>query len=223
LIETNLLSRASNCTWLSKKQEAAHWQPQVTKPLTKTYPLELGRVLPIKPTNFLNGSRKTKKNYFSTQIKLQFHMRVVVQRVKKASVTIEKSVTSSIGMGLLILVGIEENDTTDDALWLAQKITAMRIFSDSDGKMNLDLIQAGGELLVVSQFTLHAQTKKGNRPSFIRAARPEKAIPLYTYFIEQLQNLHGRPIQTGTFGAMMDVELINDGPVTIWMDTAAKE
>jgi D-tyrosyl-tRNA(Tyr) deacylase len=150
-------------------------------------------------------------------------MRVVVQRVKKASVTIEKSITASIGKGLLVLIGIEENDTGDDALWLAQKMTAMRIFSDSDGKMNLDVKQASGEILVVSQFTLHAQTKKGNRPSFIRAARPEKAIPLYTYFIEQLQNLHGQPIQTGTFGAMMDVELINDGPVTIWMDTAAKE
>lgn len=150
-------------------------------------------------------------------------MRVVIQRVKKASVTIDNSVTSAIGSGLLILVGIEENDTNEDALWLAQKIVAMRIFSDAEGKMNLDLLQADGHLLVVSQFTLHAQTKKGNRPSFIRAARPEKAIPLYTFFIDQLNVLTGRTVQTGTFGAMMDVELVNDGPVTIWMDTANKE
>lgn len=150
-------------------------------------------------------------------------MRILIQRVKKASVTIENKVKSAIGPGLLILVGIEDADTTDDALWLAQKTTGMRIFSDADGKMNLDLVQTGGELLVVSQFTLHAQTKKGNRPSFIRAARPEKAIPLYEYFVEQLQQLSGKSVQTGTFGAMMDVELINDGPVTIWMDTASKE
>lgn len=150
-------------------------------------------------------------------------MRILIQRVKKASVTIENNVKSAIGPGLLILVGIEDTDTTDDALWLAQKTVGMRIFSDADGKMNNDLVQAGGELLVVSQFTLHAQTKKGNRPSFIRAARPEKAIPLYEYFIEQLQQLSDKPVQTGAFGAMMDVELINDGPVTIWMDTASKE
>ena len=150
-------------------------------------------------------------------------MRIVIQRVKKASVTIENTVKSAIGPGLLILVGIEDADTSDDALWLAQKTIGMRIFSDADGKMNLDLVQAGGELLVVSQFTLHAQTKKGNRPSFIRAARPEKAIPLYEYFIEQLQQLSGKAVRTGTFGAMMDVELINDGPVTIWMDSASKE
>jgi D-tyrosyl-tRNA(Tyr) deacylase len=150
-------------------------------------------------------------------------MRIVIQRVKKASVTIENTIKSAIGPGLLILVGIEDADTSDDALWLAQKTIGMRIFSDADGKMNLDLVQAGGELLVVSQFTLHAQTKKGNRPSFIRAARPEKAIPLYEYFIEQLNQLSGKVVRTGTFGAMMDVELINDGPVTIWMDSASKE
>jgi len=150
-------------------------------------------------------------------------MRVVIQRVKKASVSIQESITSTISKGLLVLVGIEENDTEEDALWLAQKITSMRIFSDSEGKMNVDILQAGGELLVVSQFTLHAQTKKGNRPSFIRAARPEKAIPLYSYFLDQLNLLMKTPVQTGTFGAMMDVELINDGPVTIWMDTASKE
>jgi D-tyrosyl-tRNA(Tyr) deacylase len=150
-------------------------------------------------------------------------MRVVIQRVKKASVSIQDSITSSIGKGLLVLVGIEEKDTEEDAQWLAQKIISMRIFSDSEEKMNLDISQAGGELLVVSQFTLHAQTKKGNRPSFIRAARPEKAIPLYSYFIDQLSAMLEKPIKTGTFGAMMDIELINDGPVTIWMDTASKE
>jgi D-tyrosyl-tRNA(Tyr) deacylase len=150
-------------------------------------------------------------------------MRIVIQRVKKASVTIEKTVKSAIGPGLLVLVGMEDSDTQEDALWLAQKTVGMRIFSDSDGKMNLDLIQADGELLVVSQFTLHAQTKKGNRPSFIRAARPDKAIPLYEYFVEHLKLLAKKPVQTGTFGAMMDVELINDGPVTIWMDSASKE
>ena len=150
-------------------------------------------------------------------------MRIVIQRVKKASVSIENKIKSAIGPGLLILVGIEDADTSDDALWLAQKTVGMRIFSDAEGKMNLDLVQAGGELLVVSQFTLHAQTKKGNRPSFIRAARPEKAIPLYEYFIEQLQQLSEKAVRTGTFGAMMDVELINDGPVTIWMDSASKE
>jgi D-tyrosyl-tRNA(Tyr) deacylase len=150
-------------------------------------------------------------------------MRVVIQRVKKASVSIENSITASIGNGMLVLVGIEENDSQEDASWLAQKIIAMRIFSDPEGKMNLDISQAGGDLLLVSQFTLHAQTKKGNRPSFIRAARPEIAIPLYSYFIEQLHTQMGKPIHTGTFGAMMDVELINDGPVTIWMDTASKE
>lgn len=150
-------------------------------------------------------------------------MRVVIQRVKEASVRIDHIVKSAIGPGLLIFVGIEESDTEEDAVWLARKITAMRIFSDHEDKMNLDLQQYGGELLVVSQFTLHAQTKKGNRPSFIRAARPENAIPLYNNFIAQLENIIGKEVQTGTFGAMMEVALINDGPVTIWMDTAAKE
>jgi D-tyrosyl-tRNA(Tyr) deacylase len=150
-------------------------------------------------------------------------MRALIQRVKRASVTIDKTVHSSIGKGLLILIGVEDSDTETDALWLAQKIAGMRIFSDHEEKMNLDLLQTGGDALVVSQFTLHAQTKKGNRPSFIRAARPEKAIPLYDYFIAQLELLLQKPIQTGKFGAMMDVELVNDGPVTIWMDTAAKE
>jgi len=150
-------------------------------------------------------------------------MRVVIQRVKEASVRIDHVVKSAIGPGLLLFVGIEESDTEEDAVWLARKITAMRIFSDHEDKMNLDLQQYGGELLVVSQFTLHAQTKKGNRPSFIRAARPENAIPLYNNFIAQLENIIGKEVQTGTFGAMMEVALINDGPVTIWMDTAAKE
>ena len=150
-------------------------------------------------------------------------MRVVIQRVKEASVRIDHIVKSAIGPGLLIFVGIEESDTEEDAVWLARKITAMRIFSDHEDKMNLDLQQYGGELLVVSQFTLYAHTKKGNRPSFIRAARPENAIPLYNNFIAQLENIIGKEVQTGTFGAMMEVALINDGPVTIWMDTSAKE
>lgn len=150
-------------------------------------------------------------------------MRVVIQRVKNASVTIAGTTISSIDKGLLILLGVEDSDTQEDAIWLAQKIAAMRIFSDHEGKMNLDITQCGGELLVVSQFTLHAQTKKGNRPSFIRAARPEKAIPLYEYFISQLESVCMLPVQTGTFGAMMEVALVNDGPVTIWMDSAQKE
>jgi len=150
-------------------------------------------------------------------------MRVLLQRVTRASVTINHQLKSSIGPGLLVFLGIEENDTKEDAEWLSHKIACMRIFSDDEGKMNLDICQSNGELLVVSQFTLHAQTKKGNRPSFIRSARPENAMPLYTYFIAQLEKAAGNSVQTGTFGAMMDVELINDGPVTIWMDTASKE
>jgi D-aminoacyl-tRNA deacylase len=150
-------------------------------------------------------------------------MRVVIQRVSRASVSIDKAIHSSIGKGLLVLVGVEDADTEQDSEWLAQKIASMRIFSDHEDKMNLDICQIGGEILVVSQFTLHAQTKKGNRPSFIRAARAEKAIPLYEHFILQLKKLLGKDIQTGSFGAMMDVELVNDGPVTIWMDTANKE
>jgi D-tyrosyl-tRNA(Tyr) deacylase len=150
-------------------------------------------------------------------------MRVVIQRVSEASVRIQGEITAEIRRGLLILLGIEENDKQEDADWLVQKILGMRIFADAEDKMNLDLSQIEGDVLVVSQFTLHALTKKGNRPSFIRAARPEQAIPLYEYFIRTMEQQIGRKIQTGTFGAMMDVAIINDGPVTILMDTANKE
>lgn len=150
-------------------------------------------------------------------------MRVVIQRVKQAKVEVENQVVGAIGNGLLILLGIEHDDTTEDAQWLAQKIVAMRIFSDDEGKMNRDVREVGGNILLVSQFTLHAATKKGNRPSFIRAARPEQAIPLYEQMGELLSIELGKPIQFGKFGAMMDVHLVNDGPVTIIMDTKAKE
>jgi D-tyrosyl-tRNA(Tyr) deacylase len=150
-------------------------------------------------------------------------MRVVIQRVKEAEVVVEGKTIGRIGKGLLILLGVEIDDSKEDADWLSHKICQMRIFSDDDDKMNLDILQAGGNFLVVSQFTLHASTKKGNRPSFIRAARPDIAIPLYTYFIEQLEMLASRKVETGEFGAMMDVRLINDGPVTITIDSKAKE
>lgn len=150
-------------------------------------------------------------------------MRVIIQRVSEASVSIGGSEHSRIGRGLMILLGVEENDGQDDATWLAQKIVRMRIFSDSDGKMNLDVEQAGGDILVVSQFTLHALTRKGNRPSFIRAARPEKAIPLYEFFVQSLSAGLQKTIRTGVFGADMAVALINDGPVTIYMDSKDQE
>jgi len=150
-------------------------------------------------------------------------MRVVIQRVKSSSVTINGKVRSSTGRGLLVFVGIEDADTSADAAWLAAKVVNMRLFDDSDGVMNLSVIEAGGEIMIVSQFTLHASTRKGNRPSYIRAARPEKAIPLYEEFIAHTGDLLGRSVSTGIFGAMMDVELINDGPVTIITDSRSRE
>ena len=150
-------------------------------------------------------------------------MRVVIQRVSKASVTVEGQITGQIDQGLLVLLGIETTDTREDADWLAGKIAKMRIFGDQDGHMNLSVTDVNGKILVVSQFTLHAQTKKGNRPSFIKSARPEQAIPLYEYFLNQLEILLGKSPQTGKFGAMMDVDLINDGPVTIFMDSKQRE
>jgi len=150
-------------------------------------------------------------------------MRIVLQRVSSASVTINGAVKSGIGAGLLILLGIEHDDGPEDAAWLCKKITALRIFSDEAGLMNLSVQDIGGEILVISQFTLHASTKKGNRPSFIRAARPETAIPLYESFVEMLRQESGRPVFTGEFGADMKVALVNDGPVTIWMDSRDKE
>ena len=150
-------------------------------------------------------------------------MRVVAQRVSRASVTINGRMKSSIGHGMMILLGIEELDNEEDVEWLCGKLTKMRIFADAEDSMNLDINQVGGSFLVVSQFTLHALTKKGNRPSFIRAARPEQAIPLYERFLKRLAELSGRPVESGEFGAMMAVELINDGPVTIIMDSKHKE
>ena len=147
-------------------------------------------------------------------------MRTLIQRETRASVTIAGQETAAIGKGLLVLVGIEDADTIDDVRYLSQKITSLRIFDDSAGVMNLSLKDISGELCVVSQFTLHASTRRGNRPSYIRAARPEVAVPLYEAFIAQLTADLGRPVQTGTFGAMMQVALCNDGPVTIWMDSA---
>lgn len=150
-------------------------------------------------------------------------MRTVIQRVSSASVNIGDLTTGNIGTGLLVFLGIEEADDATDVNWLCTKIVNLRIFNDDKSVMNRSVMDAGGELLVVSQFTLHASTRKGNRPSYIRAARPEKAIPLYEAFIRKLQELTGRRIQTGEFGAMMQVHLVNDGPVTIIIDTRNKE
>lgn len=150
-------------------------------------------------------------------------MRTIIQRVTQASVEIADQVKGSIGPGLLVLLGIEEGDSEEDAAWLAAKIVNMRIFGDADGLMNLSVQAVNGDILLVSQFTLHAQIKKGNRPSFIRAARPEKAIPLYEGFIALLETQLGKKVQTGEFGAYMKVNLLNDGPVTIFIDTKNKE
>jgi D-tyrosyl-tRNA(Tyr) deacylase len=150
-------------------------------------------------------------------------MRVVLQRVSEASVTIAGEKTAAIGPGFLILLGIESSDTQEDIDWLAGKIARLRVFSDAEGAMNLSLEDSGGECLVVSQFTLHASTKKGNRPSFIRAARPEVAIPLYEAFVLRLEEEIKKKVETGLFGAMMEVGLINDGPVTIQIDSINKE
>jgi D-aminoacyl-tRNA deacylase len=150
-------------------------------------------------------------------------MRVVIQRVSRASVTIEKKIHSEIGKGLLILAGFEEADNDTDIEWLSNKIIQLRSFNDSNGVMNLSVLESGGSILVVSQFTLHAKTRKGNRPSYIRAAAPGTAIPLYNKFTERLSQLLGKDVGTGEFGAMMDVELVNNGPVTIIIDTREKE
>ena len=150
-------------------------------------------------------------------------MRAVIQRVKKASVTIDGRIVSTIGYGFLVFLGVELADTGEDIDWLSRKIARLRVFGDKDGAMNNSLLDIDGEVLVVSQFTLHASTKKGNRPSFIKAARPEIAIPLYEAFIAQLKIEIGEKVQTGEFGAMMDVALINDGPVTISIDSKIRE
>ena len=144
-------------------------------------------------------------------------MRIIIQRVRNASVTINGQLHSSIGQGMMILVGIEDADNEEDIAFLVKKVAAMRIFDDENGVMNLSDI--GGEVLVVSQFTLHASTKKGNRPSYIKAAKPDISVPLYERFCEELSTALGKPVKTGVFGADMQCALINDGPVTIFMDT----
>ncbi|MCK4466607.1 MAG: D-tyrosyl-tRNA(Tyr) deacylase [Bacteroidales bacterium] len=150
-------------------------------------------------------------------------MRAVIQKVNKASVTINEKTKASIGKGLLVLVSIEINDTGEDIDWLCKKIVQLRIFNDKNGIMNIPITEAGGEILAISQFTLHAKTKKGNRPSYIHAAKPDVAIPLYEKFVQQLEQLLGKEVQTGEFGTYMKVELVNDGPVTIFIDTKRKE
>ncbi len=150
-------------------------------------------------------------------------MRVVIQRVSEASVTIDARVKSAITEGLLILVGVEDVDTDEDMKWLAAKIVNLRIFGDDNGLMNRSVVDISGQMLVVSQFTLHASTKKGNRPSFLRAAKPDFAVPMYERFVEELKKLSNLTVLTGEFGADMKVALLNDGPVTICMDTRNKE
>ena len=150
-------------------------------------------------------------------------MRAVIQRVSRASVTIEGKVNAAIGKGLLVLLGIEDADTEEDISWLSGKIVNLRIFDDANGVMNESVLDQGGDIVLVSQFTLHASTKKGNRPSYIRASKPEIAIPIYEKMIQQITTDLGKPIGTGIFGADMKVELLNDGPVTIVMDTKSRE
>ncbi|MGB8490287.1 MAG: D-aminoacyl-tRNA deacylase [Bacteroidales bacterium] len=150
-------------------------------------------------------------------------MRTVIQRVSRASVTINGLKKSEIGKGLLVLAGIEDNDDETDVVWLSSKIVQLRIFADMNDIMNLSVQEINGSIMVISQFTLHAKTKKGNRPSYIKAAHHDKAIPLYEKFTETLSTLLGRPVATGEFGAMMQVELINDGPVTIIIDSKDRE
>jgi len=150
-------------------------------------------------------------------------MRILIQRVNEASVEIDQQVTSSIHVGLLVLIGIEEADTEEDSEWLAGKVTGLRIFDDEQGVMNRSVVDINGEILVVSQFTLHAMTRKGNRPSYIRAAKHETAIPLYHHFCRAVSLKLGKEVQTGTFAADMKVSLVNNGPVTIWIDSKNKE
>ena len=150
-------------------------------------------------------------------------MRIVIQRVSSASVTIKEAIKSEIGLGFLVLLGIDTEDNKEDADYLIQKLIQLRVFSDLEGKMNLSISDVKGDIIIVSQFTLHASTKKGNRPSYIRAARPEQAIPLYEYFIQHTQSQFEGKVLTGEFGADMKVRIVNDGPVTILMDSKQKE
>ena len=150
-------------------------------------------------------------------------MRAVIQRVSKASVTIHNKIYSQIENGLLVLAGIEDADTAEDIEWLSNKIVNLRVFNDDNGVMNVSVKESNGDILVVSQFTLHASTKKGNRPSYIKASKPEFAIPMYEKFVQQLGNDLGKTVSTGVFGADMKVELLNEGPVTIVIDTKNRE
>ena len=150
-------------------------------------------------------------------------MRILIQRVDEASVKIDNQIKSAIREGLLVLVGIEEADTEADSEWLAGKVTGLRIFDDENGVMNRSVQEVEGDILVVSQFTLHAMTRKGNRPSYIKAAKHEIAIPLYNHFCQQISHILGKEVQTGTFAADMKVALVNNGPVTIWIDSKNKE
>ncbi len=150
-------------------------------------------------------------------------MRVVIQRVKQASVTVKDEITGSIGNGLLILAGFEHTDTNEDIEWMVGKITRLRIFNDTEGVMNLSVIDVNGQILVISQFTLHAKTKKGNRPSYVQAAPPSTAIPLYEKFLQLLEETSGKRVERGIFGATMDVSLTNSGPVTIIIDSKNKD
>ena len=150
-------------------------------------------------------------------------MRIVIQRVSEASVTVEGTISGTIGVGLLVLLGIEDADTDEDITWLSNKINNLRIFNDANGVMNLSVREVSGDILLISQFTLHANTKKGNRPSYIKASKPEIAIPLYKKMIQQLEKDLEKKIQTGIFGADMKVRLLNDGPVTITIDSKNKE
>jgi len=150
-------------------------------------------------------------------------MRAIIQRVSSAEVSIENQVHGSINQGLMVLIGIENEDSEEDIVWLANKLIGLRIFSDHEGKMNLSVKEVGGNIMIVSQFTLFASTVKGNRPSFIRSAKPEISIPIYNKFVETLKKLSALNIQTGVFGADMQISLVNDGPVTIFMDTKNRE
>lgn len=150
-------------------------------------------------------------------------MRVVIQKVQKASVTVDGEIISSIDKGLLVLVGIENDDTEEDINYLVKKVIQLRVFNDENGVMNLSVKDVGGDVIVVSQFTLHASTKKGNRPSYIRAAKPDFSVPMYEKFVSATEQALGKKVGTGKFGAMMDVALVNDGPVTIIIDSKQKE
>ena len=153
----------------------------------------------------------------------EFYMKVVIQRVSRANVKVDEKISGEIGIGLLVLLGIEDADTPEDIQWLSNKIVNLRIFNDENGVMNRSVIEEEGNILLISQFTLHASTKKGNRPSYIKASKPDFAVPMYEKMIEQLEADLGKKIQTGIFGADMKVELVNDGPVTIVIDTKNKE